>query len=88
MIWWDTPTDMNQEHAAKLYNVVAEPRPDLIMNNRLGGGFKGDTDTPEQTIPASGYPGRDWETCMTMSKTWATRSLRSFVWKSPTRLPR
>jgi alpha-L-fucosidase len=45
-------------------------RPDLIQNNRLGGGFKGDTETPEQFIPAQGYPGRDWETCMTMNDTW------------------
>ena len=28
-------------------------RPDIIMNNRLGGGFKGDTETPEQHIPAA-----------------------------------
>ena len=45
-------------------------RPNIIMNNRLGGGFKGDTETPEQRIPAQGYPGRDWETCMTMNDTW------------------
>lgn len=87
VIWWDTPTDMNQERAAKLYNVVAELRPDLIMNNRLGGGFKGDTDTPEQTIPASGYPGRDWETCMTMNQTWGYKR-DDHDWKSTEKLIR
>jgi alpha-L-fucosidase len=70
VIWWDTPTDMNPERATKLHNVVTELRPDLITNNRLGGGYKGDTDTPEQHIPAKGFPGRDWETCMTMNNTW------------------
>ena len=70
VLWWDTPTDMNKERATKLYNAVEELRPGIIMNNRLGGGFKGDTETPEQHIPAQGYPGRDWETCMTMNDTW------------------
>ena len=42
----------------------------LIWNNRLGGGYKGDTETPEQFISAlQGYPGRDWESCMTMNDT-------------------
>ena len=30
----------------------------------------GDTETPEQNIPATGFPGRDWETCMTINDTW------------------
>ena len=70
VLWWDTSCDMNKERAEKLYKVVQELRPNIIMNNRLGGGFKGDTETPEQHIPAQGYPGRDWETCMTMNGTW------------------
>jgi len=70
VIWWDTPIDMNHERAQKIYDVVEKFRPNIIMNNRLGGGFKGDTETPEQFIPAQGYPGRDWETCMTMNDTW------------------
>src|SRR5208337_3895473 len=36
---WDTPRDMNYERADKLYRVTQELRPDLIENNRLGGGF-------------------------------------------------
>ncbi len=48
--------------------------PNLIWNNRLGGGYKGDTETPEQFIPAKGYPGRDWEACMTMNDTWGYKS--------------
>jgi len=64
------PTGMNRERAEKLYQVTQKLRPGLIQNNRLGGGFKGDTETPEQYIPAQGYPGRDWETCMTMNNTW------------------
>jgi alpha-L-fucosidase len=48
--------------------------PNLIWNNRLGGGYKGDTETPEQFIPSQGYPGRDWEACMTMNDTWGYKS--------------
>jgi alpha-L-fucosidase len=70
VLWWDTSVDMNPERAQKLYDVAKKLRPNIIMNNRLGGGFRGDTETPEQNIPAQGYPGRDWETCMTMNDTW------------------
>jgi alpha-L-fucosidase len=81
VLWWDTPVDMNYERAAKLYKVVEELRPDIIQNNRLGGGFKGDTETPEQFIPPQGYPGRDWETCMTMNDTWGYKR-DDHNWKS------
>ena len=55
--------------------------PGIITNNRLGGGFQGDTETPEQFIPPTGYPGRDWETCMTMNDTWGYKSY-DHNWKS------
>jgi alpha-L-fucosidase len=74
VLWWDTPVGMKKEMADKLYKVVHELKPDIIMNNRLGGGYKGDTETPEQRIPAHGYPGRDWESCMTMNDTWGYKS--------------
>jgi alpha-L-fucosidase len=70
VLWWDTPTDMNTERARKLYEAAQALRPGIITNNRLGGGFQGDTETPEQFIPPQGYPNRDWETCMTMNDTW------------------
>jgi len=74
VLWWDTPTGMNTNRAQKLYDVVEKLRPDIIMNNRLGGGYQGDTQTPEQFIPPQGYPGRDWETCMTINDTWGYKS--------------
>ena len=70
VLWWDTPIDMNPERAGKLHDLLEKLRPDLITNNRLGGGYGGDTETPEQYIPARGYPGRDWESCMTINDTW------------------
>jgi len=73
ILWWDTPTWMTQERAAPLHDLIAL-RPGLITNNRLGGGYRGDTETPEQHIPATGYKDRDWETCMTMNGTWGYKS--------------
>ena len=72
VLWWDTPCGMNQERADKLIGLL-KLQPGLIHNNRLGH-YRGDTETPEQFVPATGYPGRDWETCMTMNDTWVYKS--------------
>jgi len=69
VLWWDTPTDMTPERAAKFMPEIAK-HPKLIYNNRLGGGFEGDLETPEQYIPPTGIPGKNWESCMTMNDTW------------------
>ncbi len=81
VLWWDTPCGMTKEMADQLYKAVKELKPNIILNNRLGGGYKGDTETPEQHIPAMGYPGRDWETCMTMNGTWGFKK-DDHNWKS------
>ena len=74
MIWFDTPTaNMTPARAGEIVALLNQ-HPNLIWNNRLGGGYKGDTETPEQFIPAQGYPGRDWESCMTMNDTWGYKS--------------
>lgn len=81
ILWWDTPVWMNQERA-DLFIPLLALRPGLITNNRLGGEYPGDTETPEQFVPATGFPGRDWETCMTMNDTWGYKSY-DHNWKSP-----
>jgi alpha-L-fucosidase len=81
ILWWDTPRDMNRERAEQIQKVVQEIRPGIIQNNRLGGGYRGDTETPEGFIPAQGYPGRDWETCMTMNDSWGYKRSDNY-WKS------
>jgi len=80
ILWWDTPVWMNTNRAKPLHDLLAL-RPGLITNNRLGGGFRGDTETPEQHIPATGFGDRDWETCMTMNDTWGFKSY-DHNWKS------
>ncbi len=47
----------------------------------------GDFITPEQHIPATGMPGVDWETCMTMNTTWGY-SAHDHAWKTDKELIR
>ncbi|MCC8426438.1 alpha-L-fucosidase [Mucilaginibacter sp. UR6-11] len=79
-LWWDVPTDMTKERAAKITPLLAK-YPNIITNNRLGGGVQGDLETPEQYIPATGIPGRYWEACMTMNDTWGFKTYDEH-WKS------
>jgi alpha-L-fucosidase len=74
VIWFDTPTDDMTPALAGEIVALLNQHPNLIWNNRLGGGYQGDTETPEQFIPPQGYPGRDWEACMTMNDTWGYKS--------------
>lgn len=86
-LWWDTPVGITKPQADQLIETL-KLQPGIIHNNRLGGGYKGDTETPEQYIPATGFPGgRDWETCMTMNDTWGYKSY-DHNWKSPETLIR
>jgi alpha-L-fucosidase len=79
-LWWDVPSDMTPERAAQFLPLLSL-QPNIIVNNRLGGGVRGDIETPEQYIPATGIPGRDWETCMTMNDTWGYKT-DDHHWKS------
>ena len=87
ILWWDTPNQMTPERAAKLTAVVSKLRPVIIQNNRLGGGSHGDTKTPEQSIPPHGYPGYDWESCMTLNDSWGYKKGDNH-WKSSKELIR
>ena len=73
ILWWDTPVNMTPERAEKFLPIV-EKYPNLIQNNRLGGEYEGDLQTPEQHIPATGIEGKNWESCMTMNDTWGFKS--------------
>ncbi|RYX85824.1 carbohydrate-binding protein [bacterium] len=86
VLWWDTPVEMLPEDIKALTAAFAS-EPQLIANNRLGNGVPGDTETPEQHIPATGYPGRDWETCMTINNTWGYKT-NDLNFKSSTSLLR
>jgi alpha-L-fucosidase len=82
VLWWDTPTNMTDDAALKLQELL-KLQPNIITNDRLKRpNFPGDTKTPEQKIPTQAeLDGRDWETCMTMNGTWGFRTSDT-KWKS------
>lgn len=88
VLWWDTPTNMTDEAALKLQEVL-KLQPQIITNDRLKRpNFPGDTKTPEQKIPnLSELDGKDWEACMTMNGTWGYRKSDT-NWKSSEKLIR
>jgi len=95
VLWFDGEwvKDWNESMGKDMYYYVRGLQPDIIINNRVGKGrkgmspsrkaeeFAGDFGTPEQRIPATGFPGIDWETCMTMNDTWGFKS-NDHNWKS------
>jgi alpha-L-fucosidase len=84
VLWWDTPTNMTKEMTQKLADLL-KLYPNIITNNRLGAGMGGDLETPEQYVPATGFPGRNWEVCMTMNGHWGYNAYDE-RWKSTTDL--
>jgi alpha-L-fucosidase len=88
VLWFDGEWEntWTEAYGRDLYRYVRGLQPDIIINNRVGAsrsgmeGFSqdkesaGDFGTPEQQIPATGLPGLDWETCMTMNDNWGYNS--------------
>ena len=84
ILWWDTSWGIDRKKADMLQMPI-RLQDGILTNNRLGGDYEGDFGTPEQKIPATGMPGRDWETCMTMNGTWGYKSY-DHKWKSTEKL--
>jgi alpha-L-fucosidase len=82
-IFWDTEYNITPERARPFFDLMCQ-YPDLISNNRLGGGFLGDTATPEQRI-ATDPLGRQFEVCMTINGSWGYNAT-DVRWKSASQL--
>ena len=101
VLWFDGEWEStwNTAYGRELYDYVRSLQPGIIINNRVGAGrsgmegftkdgeFSGDFGTPEQEVPATGLPGVDWETCMTMNDHWGYNS-HDAHWKSSKELIR
>jgi len=99
VLWFDGEWEgtWTNEKGKDLYNYVRNLQPDIIINNRVDKGrsgmagmtregeYAGDFGTPEQEIPATGLPGKYWETCMTMNNHWGYNK-NDDNWKSSTDL--
>src|SRR5690349_15056730 len=79
VMWFDGQWEGTWTHelGKALYDKCRGLQPNVIVNNRVEGwsGEKildhlGDFGTPEQEIPATGIPGQDWESCITMNDNW------------------
>ena len=94
VLWFDGEWEntWTHERGKDLYQYVRTLQPSIIINNRVDvgregmqgltkEGFVGDFGTPEQEIPATGIPGADWESCMTMNNNWGYNS-HDNNWKS------
>ena len=100
VLWFDGEWEETWTHelGVDLYNYVKSFQPSIIINNRVdkgrGGmagmteeGYAGDFGTPEQEIPETGFPGVDWESCMTMNDNWGYNK-NDNNWKSTKELIR
>ena len=79
VVWYDGNWESTWTHqmGRDLYAFCRQLQPNVIVNNRLEGWSQapitdhlGDFSTPEQTVPATGLPGVDWESCITMNHNW------------------
>ncbi|RYG49709.1 alpha-L-fucosidase [bacterium] len=83
ILWFDGEWEgtWTHERGKDLYSFVRALQPNIIVNNRVDkgragmagmteGDHAGDYGTPEQEIPSNGFPGVDWESCMTMNNNW------------------
>jgi alpha-L-fucosidase len=71
IIWFDGLGNKAKTwDAEKLYKMIRELQPGIIINNRAG--IKGDFVTPEQRV-GSFQLDPPWETCMTIGRQWAYR---------------
>ncbi|UCD75478.1 MAG: alpha-L-fucosidase [Phycisphaerales bacterium] len=94
VMWFDGQWEgtWTHEYGQPLYDLCRQLQPEVIVNDRVDKGRKGhsgvvddkyagDFGTPEQHIPATGLPGVDWETCMTMNRHWGYNK-NDDAWKS------
>ena len=84
VLWFDGEWEKTWTHemGLDLYHYVRSLKPDIIINNRVDKGrdgmaglhdpatYAGDFGTPEKEVPATGLPGYDWESCITMNHHW------------------
>jgi alpha-L-fucosidase len=73
VIWFDGEWEATWKtrFGEELFALCTKLQPQILVNNRVGAGrTSGHFGTPEQRIPETGLPGQDWETCMTMGRTW------------------
>jgi alpha-L-fucosidase len=94
VMWFDGQWEGSWTHemGRALYARCRELQPNVVVNNRVEGWSAtpvreplGDFRTPEQEVPATGWPGVDWESCITMNRNWGYNA-KDHDFKSAARL--
>lgn len=94
VMWFDGQWEGTWTHelGRALYAKCRALQPAVIVNNRVEGWSPvritdplGDFRTPEQEVPATGWPGVDWESCITMNRNWGYNA-KDHDFKSATQL--
>ena len=93
VLWFDGQWEATWTHqlAVELEQRIRRRAPHIVINDRINGsgtpkgGRLGDFGTPENEVPATGTPERDWESCMTMNENWGYKA-KDQNWKSPRKL--
>jgi alpha-L-fucosidase len=85
VMWFDGEWEntWSPDYGSRLYAHCRTLQPGVIVNNRVTNaragsmeaygeevGGVGDFTTPEQFVPATGMPGVDWESCITINDHW------------------
>lgn len=71
LLWYDIANGVvSGDNAWRIHQMVHRLQPNIVVNNRLGRGTPYDVQTPENFIPATGIPGKDWESCISMNNSW------------------
>ena len=68
IMWWDTP--VNEPVEAAVIHDLLKLCPEIITNDRLGGGYEGDFKAPVQFSPFTMRTKMDWEAHVSMNDTW------------------
>ena len=101
ILWFDGQWESTWNHrlGTSLYDYCRALAPDILINDRVDAGVTpeataavgrprvGDFGTPEQEVPATGLPGVDWESCITMNDNWGW-ARDDHNWKSTEQLVR
>jgi alpha-L-fucosidase len=93
ILWFDGQWESTwtHQHGLALQTLIRRIAPDCLVNDRINGSGRpegvslGDFGTPENVIPDTGTPGKDWESCVTMNDNWGYKR-QDANWKSPRRL--
>jgi alpha-L-fucosidase len=93
VLWFDGQWEATWTHqlALELEQRIRRRAPHIVINDRINGtgtpkgGRLGDFGTPENEVPSTGTPERDWESCMTMNENWGFKA-KDQNWKSPQKL--